>query len=267
MATLKWDEVGTRAFEGGIDRGVLYLSDGSAIPWSGLTSVSEKIKKTSDPVYYEGSKIYDIWTLGDFQASVKAITYPDELMDLEGLEIINFGVFVADQEPKRFSMSYRTGVGDDLGGEGISHKIHILFDLVANPSDKTYNSISVEPSLTEFEWEITSVPPEVLGFRPTGHIIVDTAKAPYWLKDGIERILYGDEFTDPGFLTPGEFITFLLSAVLISIRDNADGTFTIETLDDDLLTNMGGGLWKLDSATITVIDSETYLLTDTITNE
>lgn len=262
MAELTWDEVGTRRFEGGVDRGVLYLQDGSAIPWSGLTSVSEKPQKKAESIYYDGAKIYDVWTLGDYSAVVKAITYPDELMDLEGLEIINHGVFVADQQPKRFSMSYRTGIGNDLDGEGAGHKIHILFDLVANPSDKTYQTISVDPSLTEFEWEISSVPPEVPGFRPSAHIVVETEKLPYWLRDGIYRILYGDAYEDPGFLTATEFIAYLTSAVLWAIMDHGDGTFTAETVDDELLTDLGDGIFQLDDVTINVINETTYTITD-----
>ena len=47
MPVLKWDQVGDRVFERGVERGVLYLPDNSAVPWNGLTAVSEQTDKSS----------------------------------------------------------------------------------------------------------------------------------------------------------------------------------------------------------------------------
>ena len=41
MATLVWDQVGERVYQTGVDRGVLFLQDGTVTVWNGLTSVEE----------------------------------------------------------------------------------------------------------------------------------------------------------------------------------------------------------------------------------
>ncbi|MET0786819.1 MAG: hypothetical protein ABWY25_08950 [Paenisporosarcina sp.] len=84
MAILEWDKVGDRTYETGLDRGVLYLSDGKVVPWNGLTSIVEKFDKNVNSVYYDGTKISDLLSLGDFEASLKAITNPDEFINIDG---------------------------------------------------------------------------------------------------------------------------------------------------------------------------------------
>ncbi len=42
MPAIVWDNIGDRFYESGLDRGVLYLSDGSGVPWNGLISIIEK---------------------------------------------------------------------------------------------------------------------------------------------------------------------------------------------------------------------------------
>jgi len=80
MTAIAWDGVGQRYFETGLDRGVLYLEDGSGVPWNGLTAVDEKVTGAqASPVYWDGVKIDDVISVGDFSATLKAITYPEEL--------------------------------------------------------------------------------------------------------------------------------------------------------------------------------------------
>ncbi len=65
MPGIVWDKVGDRVYETGLEKGVLYLPDGSAVPWNGLTSIIEQFDKNSSPVYYDGMKINDLVVLGD----------------------------------------------------------------------------------------------------------------------------------------------------------------------------------------------------------
>ena len=78
MSKIIWDEVGSRVYESGLDRGVLYLPDGTSVPWNGLTAVVEKFNRSVNSVYFDGAKINDFVTLGDFSATLKAFTYPEE---------------------------------------------------------------------------------------------------------------------------------------------------------------------------------------------
>ena len=45
MSKLKWDQIGERWYETGVDRGVLYVRDNTGaypvgVPWNGLTAVT-----------------------------------------------------------------------------------------------------------------------------------------------------------------------------------------------------------------------------------
>jgi hypothetical protein len=59
MTEIKWDEVGARRYETGVDRGVLYLPAGTAVPWNGLTAVTENVERDVKSYYIDGVKYLD----------------------------------------------------------------------------------------------------------------------------------------------------------------------------------------------------------------
>ena len=63
MPKVNWNATGEKTFESGLDRGTLYLPDGSAVPWNGLLSVSEKFDRSTEPVFFDGAKVTDVVTL------------------------------------------------------------------------------------------------------------------------------------------------------------------------------------------------------------
>ena len=70
----------TAGIETGIDRGVLYLREGGAVPWNGLISVAEtKSSREVKSYYLDGVKYLDHHVPGSYAASLSAFTYPDEL--------------------------------------------------------------------------------------------------------------------------------------------------------------------------------------------
>ena len=135
MPRLVWDKLGDRVYESGLDKGVLYLPDGSAVPWNGLTSVIEHFNQELSPVYYEGMKVADLVVLGDFTATIGAITYPDEFTEIEGAVEIRRGTFFGNQEPQVFGLCYRSEIGNDLEGESAGYKLHLLYNVTAVPKD------------------------------------------------------------------------------------------------------------------------------------
>ena len=40
MTRITWGDTGHRFFSTGVDRGVLFLQNGSGVPWNGLVSVN-----------------------------------------------------------------------------------------------------------------------------------------------------------------------------------------------------------------------------------
>lgn len=264
MPILVWDKVKARQYESGLDRGVLYLPDGSAVPWNGLISVIEKFNKESSPVYFDGMKISDLKSVGDFSATMRAITYPDEFTELEGLGEIKRGVFVADQLPQSFGLCYRTQVGNDFEGSAVGYKIHILFNVTAIPTDKSYLSVTDTPSLTEFEWEITAVPEEVPGFRPTAHYIIDTADLDPWLLEDIEEMLYGSTRAEASLIPMSDLITFITSWFRVKIVDHGDGTWTATSQREGFINFLTTDLFEIIHINAVYLNAETFVLSDTL---
>lgn len=263
---LTWDRVGERVYETGLDKGVLYLPDGSAVPWNGLTSVIEKFDKASSPVYYDGMKINDLVTLGDFEASLKAVTYPDEFLELEGLASNRRGLFYADQPPKTFGLCYRTQIGNDLEGDVAGYKIHILYNVTAIPSDKTYATLSAEPSLVEFEWTITAVPEEVPGHRPTAHIILDSRDIDPWLLEELEEMLYGSTGANAVLLPMPDLINYINTWYRVKITDHGDGTWTATSQRDGFISfkDAEGTQFEIVEINAIYLDDVTFQISDTI---
>lgn len=257
MTTLQWDETGERVFEAGVDRGVLYLTDGSGVAWNGLLGVTEKVSGSSqDALYFEGVKYGDHVAIGDFAASLKAYTYPDEFLEFEGLDDVGNGLLVTGQPSGRFGLSYRTKIGNDVEGIDLGYKIHILYNLTATPSDKNYATLTGADAI-EFEWALTAIPGEIPGYRPTAHLILDSRKMNSLLLSDIEDTLYGTDGTEPRLPSISTLVNFIDSWVIIRITDNFDGTWTAEG-PDEYITMLEEDLFQITQANAVYLDPFTY---------
>lgn len=197
MAELVWDEVGQRTYETGVDRGVLYVRDSPPVSWNGLVSVVEHPGGASKPYYLDGIKYMERFVPGDFSATLQAITYPDALDYLSGTPDFIPGMRLHDQKAKLFDFSYRTKIGNDLDADA-GYKIHILYNVLAIPSDYTYDTLDQSVKIAPFQWELKGTPDASwAGIRPTGHISVDTREMDPEGLVVLETILYGDSETDP----------------------------------------------------------------------
>lgn len=266
MTLLVWDEPGTRVYENGLDRGVLYLSDGSGIPWNGLTSVVEKSQASKTSLYFDGMKFSDLVVLGAFSAVMKAYTYPSEFERLSGSSELQPGITLEDQPLGTFDLSYRTQVGNDVDGD-TGHKIHIVYNLTAVPSDRSRQTMGDSVSLTEFEWDISGIPEEFDGFRPSAHIIIDTRTTDEELVEELEAFLYGTESEDALLPPLTEMLTRIheWTNLIVVIESDGDGTWTAKTQDDadiefDLLEP---GVFTLYHANATFLNADTYELSST----
>lgn len=198
MTVLEWDKVGDRRYETGIDRGVLYLRDGSAVPWNGLTSVTEAVSRDVKTYFLDGIKYLDHYVPGSYSAKLAAFTYPDELEKLLGLREYAPGVFLHDQRAQLFNLSYRTLVGNDVDGTNHGYKIHIIYNVLAIPSDNAMNSLSDSTDVSPFEWDLSGTPNLMLGVRPTAHVSLDSRKIDPTLLASLELGLYGGAPTGTG---------------------------------------------------------------------
>jgi hypothetical protein len=196
MAALIWDTLGEHFYETGVSKGVFYDHDGRGVAWNGLTSIEENTSHQVQPSYFDGQKFNDVFTIGDFSATLKAFTYPDEFLPYEGVLQDQDGFYITGQEPNRFGLSFQSKIGNDVEGVDLGYKLHVLYNLTANPSQKSYNTMSLEIEPIEFEWAITAIPEFIENFRPTAHVIFDSRKIDSYLLEGIEGILYGSTYED-----------------------------------------------------------------------
>lgn len=263
MPSLVWDNIGDRTYESGLDRGVLYLPDGTAVPWNGLTSVIENFDKSTSPVYFDGMKINDLAELGNFSASLKAITYPDEFVELEGNSPVHRGIFVGDQKPQIFGLSYRTRVGDDVAGPEAGYKIHILYNVTAIPSSKTSQTLAEVLNPEEFEWTLTAVPEEFPGFRPTAHIVIDTADVDPWLIEELEEILYGGTYAEASLIPMLDLLSFVRDWYRVKIINNGDGTWTAISRREGFISISPEQIFSIVQVNAVYINDYTYIIADT----
>lgn len=207
MTRINWSEVGSRIFEAGIDRGVLYVGDAPGVPWVGLTSVSiSKSGGEPKPRYVDGVKVSNYSSPRDFEATIEAYTYPREFEQCDGTASVQNGLRAMLQKPKPFGMVYRTKLGNEASGLDHAYKLHIIYDLRAEPSDRPYSTLgeNVEPML--FSWNVTARTRSIPGFGPTPHFEIDSRDVPAQLLQDIEDVLYGDSTRDPSLPTAAELI-------------------------------------------------------------
>lgn len=266
MTAIVWDAIPDRRFEIGVDRGVLYLEDGTGVPWNGITSVGINAADSVEAVYFDGVKFNDLVTVGDFTGSLNAVTYPDEFVRFEGALEDQSGIEIHNQPRGRFGLCYRTMIGD-ADADFQHYKIHMIWNLTALPSEVSFESISPDMDFTEFQWAITAVPEDIENFRPTAHIVIDSRKVDPWLLEDLESIFYGDEDSGPRQPSLKGLTTYIRKWDRLIIVDNGDGTWTAISKDEDQIEMIGPDEFKITADTILYLDAETYKIWSTDKNE
>lgn len=215
MAKLVWDQSGQKFFETGVSNGVLYVSDGQGgylkgVAWNGLTSVAENPSGAeSNPVYADNIKYLNIISAEEFGATIEAYTYPDEFMECDGSAQVVAGVNIGQQARKSFGISYRTRVGNDVAGDNLGYKIHVIYNCQAAPSGKTYSTVNESPEAITFSWEVTTTPVPVEGFRPTATVVFDSTKLDVEKMAAVENALYGGASSEPGLPSIEELLALV----------------------------------------------------------
>lgn len=205
MTRVIWGATGSRYFETGIDRAVLFPPTGSGVPWNGLVSLTEAPDGGQVESYYQdGVKYVSSVISEEYRATLDAFTYPDQFEVCDGTAESGNGLFVTHQPRKPFSLCYRTLVGNDVAGTDHAYKLHFLYNALAEPTTRNNRTLgeSVDPNL--MSWAISATPPAISGFKPTAHLIVDTRQASASKISQVENIAYGTSSTAPRMPTPSE---------------------------------------------------------------
>lgn len=216
MPRLTWHEAGTKVYETGLDRGVLYLrnnqgeyADGES--WNGLISVTESPSGAEPTKEYADNNVYlTLMSVEEFGATIECYTYPDSFASCNGeAEPVN-GVFVGQQDRETFGFTYRTLVGNDIDSNNHGYKIHLVYGALASTSDKAYNTVNDSPEAVNFSYEVTTTPVEVEGMKPSALLTIDSTKVPAAGLTALEAALYGSEGgEDPRLPLPNEVLELL----------------------------------------------------------
>lgn len=219
MSKLVWDQAGQKLFETGVDHGVLFVANKQGgyepgVVWNGLTSVAENPSGgEANPVYADNIKYLNIMSTEEFGATIEAYTYPDEFMECDGSAEVVQGINIGQQTRKPFALCYRTRIGNDLAGDNLGYKIHIIYNCQAAPSGKTYTTVNETPEAITFSWEVTTTPVAVEGFKPTSTLVIDSTKVDSETLTRIEDMLYGSEEKESALPTIEQILNELASGV------------------------------------------------------
>lgn len=215
MAKLVWDQTGERFYETGVKNGVLYVQgeDGAyqkGVAWNGLTAVTESPSGAeATPLYADDIKYLNLLSNEEFGATIEAYTYPEEFEACDGSASLLDGVTIGQQKRATFGMAFKTVVGNDVMGNDLGYKIHLIYGALAAPSEKAFATINDSPEAVTFSWEISTTPVNVEGHKPTASVVIDSTKVDAEKLALLEAKLFGSESEEPMLPLPDEIVTLM----------------------------------------------------------
>lgn len=237
MAKLKFDTLGEKYYEAGIEKCVLYLKNSSnqypkGVAWNGLVSVSENASGGEvEPYYMDDIKYLELRDTEEFEATIEAYTYPEEFELCDGSYLLDDGVYIRQQPRKEFGLCYKTLKGNDISGEDYGYKLHLIYNATASPSDRDYETINDDPEALLFSWDVSSVPIKVEGSKPTSQLILDSTKIGKKGMKFLEEALYGTADSDSYLPSPSE--------VLAIIAESKNDAILVDNVGNVIVTNDG----------------------------
>lgn len=243
MAKIKFDEVGKRLYETGVEQVVLFPmgADGAyatGVGWNGVTSIEESPEGGEETKLWADNIAYlSLRSKEQFKATINAYTYPDEWAECDGSKAVIKGFIAGQQTRKPFGLAYITRIGNDTEFEDHGFKLNIIYNCTASVSSKSHNTINDSPEATEMSWEISSNAIESGLVDSLGNKLKDlstitlvstdfTETATKAKFDSVINKIYGTDpttqggtGTDPELPSPSEIYT-LLTATANANRTN-----------------------------------------------
>lgn len=256
MTRLLWDQVGERRYETGVDHGVLYLPDAggnytTGVAWNGLTTITESPSGAeSNKQYADNIEYLNLTSAEQFSCTVEAFTYPDEWEECDGSASPTPGVSLGQQSRKRFGLSYRTKIGNDVTDD-LGYKIHLVYGGKAAPSEKARTTVNDSPEAMGLSWDVSTSPVEVgtIGgkeYKPSATLTIDSTLVNATALANLEDILYGTAGQDPRLPLPAEVVALFSGTV-------TEVTPTEPTQTGDVLTipTVTGVTYYVDGTAVT----------------
>lgn len=220
MAKLTWDATGTRWYETGVQKGVLYTKDSTGqkwtgVAWNGLTAVTESPSGAElTDLYADDIKYASLRSAETFGGTIEAYTYPDEFAECDGSVAATTGVYIGQQTRKAFCFSYVTKISNDTMDEtDDGYKIHIIYNATASPSEKAYSTVNDSPDAITFSWEINTTPINVTDYKPVSTITIDSRTADPTKLAALEAKLYGSESSSAELPEPDALLEMMSNSM------------------------------------------------------
>ena len=197
MSKLVWDQDTERLYQTGVKNCVLYVRNSSGaypkgVAWNGITGITESPSGAeATALYADDIKYLNLISNEDFGATVTAYTYPDEWAECDGSAEIADGVIIGQQPRKTFGLCYKTTIGNDAEGNAYGYMLHLIYGGTASTSERAYSTINESPEAIEFSWEISTIPVNVTGKKPTACLTINSKKADATKLAALEAILFG----------------------------------------------------------------------------
>jgi hypothetical protein len=214
----------------------------------------------SKSYYLDGNKYLLVSAAEEFGATINAFTYPDLFALCDGSSQIRPGLRITQQRRKTFGFSYRTMVGSDLNND-LGYKIHLVYNAMAEPSQRSYGTIGDSPEPLELSWSITTKPPVIPGYKRTSHIEIDSRTTDIQVLESIEEVLYGNNENTARLPSFAELEELYDAFFVFVVTDNGDHTYTISG-PDEAIQALGEDYLQFDWPTVIPVDEHTYTISD-----
>lgn len=260
---IDWDANHDRYFHQGVDRGVLYPRNGNPVAWPGITGVDEASDSSASVLYRDGVIYYSSIDPGDYSGKLTTFWYPDEFAECAGIPEVADGLFVDNQRPKPFNLSYRSLIGSGLTGDMFGYQIHLIYNATAQLGTRTRKTKTSDGTdIDELSFDLVCTPIQLQGYRPSAHYIIDTRNLDADRLETLENILYGNG-VEAGQLPDPDILFDIMNfgdAITISQIDTHE--YMIEGSYRNI-QSLGGGEWQIKNINGVVEDDGTYTLQDT----
>ena len=252
---------GTHSVDGGNNTGWYFgVPVNTPVPWNGLIGVDEMGGGSSEIIYRDGKVIMADVEPSDFEATVSAYFFPDELAECLGMPAAAEGLYVDNQKPKRFGLTYRSLIGSGSAGDMFGYQIHLIYNCIASIGRRSRKTMTDTPEAMQFDFSIVCTPIKLTGFRPTAHYIIDTRTMNAGAIKDLEDILYGTGSGQGRMPTPTELFEMMNFGVFMRVHDEEDGSVKISGANKYFTENPDG------SYTVTninaVLDDDEYAISD-----
>lgn len=217
MAALTWDEESVRQYQTGVDHMVVYPINNGAYPmgyaWDGITAFTESPSGAeATGVYADNIKYLNLVSDEELGATLEALQSPEAFDACDGTASLVAGVKIGQQPRKAFGLAYRTKICDSNGAEK-GYTLHLIWNCLAAPTEKSYSTVNDSPENMTFSWSITTTKIPVAGYettyKPISHMEIVSTEANSTKLTTLETALFGGQGSDPYLPLPGAVISMM----------------------------------------------------------